>query len=341
MSKIFLTDTCLRDGSHSVSHKYTPDDIIKVAGALDAAGIDMIEIGHGDGLTGSTQNYGFSDYSDYELIEAAASVVKKAKLAVLLVPGIGTVEDLENAKKAGINSVRIATHCTEADVAEQHIMAAKEMGLFTVGFLMMAHLTSVDRLVEEALKMESYGADVVYVTDSAGAMLPRDVTEKITALKKNLKIPIGHHSHNNLGVAVTNSLAAIEAGATFIDGSLSGLGAGAGNTPTETLIAVLNRMNIEHNADLYKAIDASNNALIPVLENKGIQTHTNLDALIIGYAGVYSSFMLHAKRAAKRFNVDVRDVLMELGKRKAVGGQEDWIIEVANELSKNVDMHNK
>lgn len=333
MSKIFITDTSLRDGSHSVSHRFTPEDVMKVAGALDKAGIDIIEVGHGDGLTGSTINYGFGAYSDYDLIKAAASVITNAKLAVLLVPGIGTVEDMEKAKECGITAVRIATHCTEADVAEQHIIAAKEMGLFTVGFLMMAHLTDVDRLVEEALKMESYGADVVYVTDSAGAMLPKDVTEKVTALKRNLKVPIGHHSHNNLGVAIANSLAAIEAGATYIDGSLSGLGAGAGNTSTETLIAVLNRMNIEHHVDLYKAMDASSKALIPVLEAKGLHPQVNQDAMIMGYAGVYSSFMLHARRAAERFGVDIRDVLMELGKRKAVGGQEDWIIEVAHELS--------
>lgn len=333
MSKIFLTDTTLRDGSHTVSHQFTPEDIMKIAGALDEAGVDIIELGHGDGLTGSTINYGFSKYNDYDLIKAAASVIKNAKLAVLLLPGIGTIEDLEKAKESGANAVRIATHCTEADVAEQHIRAAKEMGLFTVGFLMMAHLTSVDRLVEEALKMESYGADVVYATDSAGAMLPKDVTEKISALKNALKVPIGHHSHNNLGVAIANSLAAIEAGATYIDGSLSGLGAGAGNTSTETLVAALNRSNIEHNADLYKTMDASTNALIPALESKGLNPQTNLDALMIGYSGVYSSFMLHARRASTRFGVDVRDILMELGRRKAVGGQEDWIIEVAHEMS--------
>ncbi len=334
MPKIFVTDTSLRDGSHSVSHRFTPEDVVKVAGALDKAGIDIVEVGHGDGLTGSTINYGFGEYSDYELIKAAASVIKNARLAVLLVPGIGTVEDLEKAKECGITAVRIATHCTEADVAEQHIMAAKEMGLYTVGFLMMAHLTDVDRLAEEALKMESYGADVVYVTDSAGAMLPKDVTEKVSALKRKLKVPIGHHSHNNLGVAIANSLAAIEAGATFIDGSLSGLGAGAGNTPTETLIAVLNRMNIEHNADLYKVMDAGSEALLPVLKAKGLHSQFNQDAMIMGYAGVYSSFMLHARRAAERFGVDIRDILMELGRRKAVGGQEDWIIEVAYELAR-------
>ena len=334
MSKIYLTDTTLRDGSHTVSHQFTPEDIMKVAYALDQAGIDIIELGHGDGLTGSTINYGFAKHDDYSLIKAAASVITNAKLAVLLIPGIGTVEDLEKAKHCGATAVRIATHCTEADISEQHIRAAKDMGLFTVGFLMMAHLTDVDKLVEEALKMESYGADVVYATDSAGAMLPKDVTEKISALKRSLKVPIGHHSHNNLGVAIANSLAAIEAGATYIDGSLSGLGAGAGNTSTDTLVAVLNRLNLEHNADLYKTMDASSKVLLPILKNKGVNPQINLDAMMVGYSGVYSSFLLHAKRAAERFNVDVRDVLVELGKRKAVGGQEDWIIEVAYEISR-------
>jgi len=190
-------------------------------------------------------------------------------------------------------------------------------------------------LTEEALKMESYGADAVYVTDSAGAMLPKDVSEKISSLKRNLKVPIGHHAHNNLGLAVANSLMAIDAGATYIDGSLSGLGAGAGNTPTEMLIAVLNRMGYEHGGDLYKAIDASKDVLIPILKSKGINsTQSNLDTLILGYAGVYSSFLLHARRAAKRFGVDVRDILLEAGRRKAVGGQEDWMIEIAHELAK-------
>ena len=333
MSKIFLTDTTLRDGSHTVSHQYTPEDIKKVVKALDDAGIDMIELGHGDGLIGSSINYGFGRYDDYSLISAAASVIKNAKLAVLLLPGIGTVEALEKAKECGATAVRVATHVTEADVAEQHIKAAKEMGLFTVGFLMMAHMADASRVLEEALKMESYGADVVYVTDSGGAMLPSDVTEKIALLKSNLKIPIGHHSHNNLGVSIANSLAAIDAGATYIDGSLSGLGAGAGNTAIETLVAVLNRMDIEHNVDLYKVMDASTKGLIPILDNYGLRPQNNLDAMMIGYSGVYSSFLLHAKRASERFNVDVRDILMELGRRGAVGGQEDWIIEVAYELS--------
>lgn len=334
MPKIFVTDTTLRDGSHTVSHKFSPDDVKKIASSLDAAGIDIIEVGHGDGLTGSTINYGFSPYNDFDIVKAASSVVKNSKLAVLLIPGIGTVEDLERAQDCGANAVRVATHVTEADVGAQHIKAAKKMGLFTVGFLMMSHMASVERVLEEAKKFESYGADVVYCTDSAGAMLPIDVKEKISTLVQNLSIPVGHHSHNNLGLAIGNSLAAIEAGATYIDGSLSGLGAGSGNTATDTLVAVMKKMNYDVNADLFKTMDASTKSLIPVLEAKGIKTNTNLDAMILGYAGCYSSFLLHSRRAAERFNVDVRDIIIELGNRKAVGGQEDWIIEVASDLSK-------
>lgn len=333
MSKIFLTDTTLRDGSHTVSHQFSPEDVYQVAKALDQAGIDFIEVGHGDGLTGSTINYGFSPYSDFDIIKAAAQAIEKARLTVLLIPGIGTVKDLEAAYKLGAKAVRVATHVTEADISMQHIKAAKEMGLYTIGFLMMSHMADVERIKEEALKMESYGAQAVYVTDSGGAMLPGDVQQKITALKDILKVPIGHHAHNNLGLAVSNSLTAIESGATFIDGSLSGLGAGAGNTSTEMLIAVFNKMGLEHGAELYKAMDASERVLKPILEAKGLKPNMNHDAMMIGYAGVYSSFMLHAKRAGERFGVDVRDILMELGRRRAVGGQEDWIIEVARDLS--------
>ena len=334
MEKIKVVDTTLRDGSHTVSHQWSIEDVKKVATALDGAGISMIEVGHGDGLTGSTINYGFSKYTDFELVKAVASVVKNAKVTVLLIPGIGTVEDLKKIKEAGATAVRVATHVTEADVSAQHIKAAKEMGFFTVGFLMMAHMADVETIVEEAKKMESYGADVVYCTDSAGAMLPMNVTEKIGALKKNLNIPVGFHSHNNLGLAIGNCVAAINAGATYIDGSLSGLGAGAGNTSTDTLVALLNKMECKHNCDLYKTMDASSEALKPVIEAHGLTLNITHDSLMLGYAGVYSSFMLHAKRAAKRFGVDYRDIIIECGKKKAVGGQEDWIVEIASKLAK-------
>lgn len=333
MIKINVVDTTLRDGSHTVSHKWSADEIKRIAGALDDAGISFIEVGHGDGLTGSTINYGFSNYTDFELVEAAASVVKNAKVTVLLIPGIGTVEDLEKIKEAGATAVRVATHVTEADVSAQHIKAAKSMGFFTVGFLMMAHMADVDTFVSEAKKMESYGTDVIYCTDSAGAMLPMDVTEKIGALKKNLNVPIGFHSHNNLGLAIGNCVAAINAGATYIDGSLSGLGAGAGNTSTDTLVALLNKMGCYHSCDLYKTMDASSETLKPIIEAHGLKLNLIHDSMMLGYAGVYSSFMLHAKRAATRFNVDYRDIIIECGKRKAVGGQEDWIIEIASKIA--------
>lgn len=333
MSKVFITDTTLRDGSHSVRHNFDLDDIKSICKGLDEAKVDIIEVGHGDGLTGSTCNYGFSKYTDFEMLKAASSVIKNAKLATLLLPGIGTVEDLKKAKDCGVKVVRIATHVTEADIAQQHITEAKKMGFFVVGFLMMAHRANVDRVLEEAKKMESYGADVVYATDSAGAMLPNDVKEKISTLVRELKIPIGFHSHNNLGLAIGNSLAAIEAGATYIDGSLGGLGAGAGNTPTEMLVAVLNKMNIEHDMDLFKTLDVSSRILNPIVRKYGVELSNLEDSMMLGYAGVYSSFMLHAKRAATRFNVDYRDIILELGNREAVGGQEDWIVEIAEQLA--------
>lgn len=334
MRKVVITDTTLRDGSHSVGHQFTLDEMKSVAKALEEAGADIIELGHGDGLTGSCINYGFGLHDDFEYVKAVASVLTKSKLAVLLIPGIGTIEHLRKAKKLGAEVVRVATHVTEADVSEQHIKAAKNMGMFTIGFLMMSHMASKETILQEAKKMESYGADVVYMTDSSGAMLPDEVYENIKYLKENLHIPIGHHSHNNLGMAVANSLSAYKAGADYLDGSLIGLGAGAGNCPTEMMVAVLEKSKIDNNVDLYKIIDAGDKILQPIIVNKGRELpRFNSDSLMVGYAGVYSSFMLHAKRASERFGVDTRDILVELGKRKAVGGQEDWIIEVAYNLA--------
>ena len=333
MSRIKLTDTTMRDGSHTVSHQFSIDEVKALTKALDSAGVDIIEVGHGDGLTGSTINYGFSIHSDEAFVEAASSVAKNADIAVLLIPGIGTVEDLKRVKSAGAKIVRVATHVTEADISAQHIQAAKKMGFFTVGFLMMAHMASVERITEEARKMESYGADVVYCTDSAGAMLPGDVREKINALRSSLKIPVGFHSHNNLGVAIGNSIAAIEMGADYIDASLCGMGAGAGNTATETLVSVLNKLGRPHNCDLYKIIDAGVEVLQPILKKHNTNIPLIHDSLLLGYAGVYSSFMLHAHKAAKRFGVDYRDIIVEAGRRQVVGGQEDWLVEIASILS--------
>ncbi len=335
MSKVYITDTSLRDGSHSVSHQYTSADVAKVAAALDDAGVDIIEVNHGDGLGGASLTYGFSLENELDLIQAAARVVKKAKIAVLLVPGIATLDLLEEAQRRGASVVRVATHVTEADVSEEYIKAAKKMGMFVVGFLMMAHMADTAKLVEQALIMESYGADVVYATDSAGALLPDQVGERVAALKAALKIPVGHHAHDNLGCAVANSLAAVKAGATYIDGSLGGMGAGAGNAATEMLVGALKKSGADVAADLFKTMDAAEKVLLPLVAAKGkpLPRHDS-NSLIMGYAGVYSSFMLHAKKGAERFGVDVRDVLIELGKRKAVGGQEDWIIQVAYDLAK-------
>lgn len=333
MAKVTVVDTSLRDGSHSVAHQFSTDDVRRIAKGLEDAGVDIIEVGHGDGLTGSTINYGYSKCSDFDLVQAASSVLTNAKVAVLLIPGIGTVEDLEQIRDAGCSVVRVATHVTEADISAQHIEASKKMGFLTVGFLMMSHMASVERVVEEAKKMESYGADLVYVTDSGGAMLNSDVVEKIGAVKEAVSIPVGHHAHHNLGLAVSNSIAAIRAGATYIDGSLGGLGAGAGNTPTEMLAAVMAKEKIESNLNLYKLLDVTEQELVPVLSEYGVHLPINHDALMIGYAGVYSSFMLHARRAAERFNVDVRDILIELGRIGAIGGQEDRIIDVAAGLA--------
>lgn len=335
MAKIRITDTTLRDGSHTVAHQFSREDVASITQALDLSGVDIIEVGHGDDLTGSTCNYGFSRISDLEMVEIAVNTAKRAQIAVLLIPGIGTMPDLEKVHQRGAQIVRVATHVTEADISAQHIIESKQMGFFVVGFLMMAHRAPVERVVAEALKMESYGADVVYVTDSAGAMLPQDVREKVSALRQQLQAPIGFHSHNNLGLAIGNSLAAIEAGATYIDGSLGGLGAGAGNTATETLIAVLRRKGEEIDGDLYKAIDSSSQVLRPILAQHGLNLPDLQDPLMLGYSGVYSSFMLHARRAANRFGVDYRDIILEAGRREAVGGQEDWLYEIAESISKS------
>lgn len=331
MKKIRLFDTTLRDGMHAVSHQFSAEDMAEIAKSLDEAGIDVIEIGHGDGLGGSSYNYGFSKETDLEYIKAVAPVLKNAKLDVLLLPGIGTRHELEQAAKYGANVARIATHVTEADIGEQHIKISKELGMEAVGFLMMVHMVDKEKVVEQAKFFESYGADAVYVTDSSGALTPEGVYERVKAVTDAVTIPVGHHSHNNLGLSIANSLAAIDAGATYIDCTCKGLGAAAGNTQTEVLVAVLKKLNYEVNTDLYKIMDAAEDIVAPKMVR---QPAINRESLTIGYAGVYGSFLLHSLRAAEKFNVDARDVLVELGKRKTVGGQEDMIIDVAYELSK-------
>ncbi|MBS4208318.1 4-hydroxy-2-oxovalerate aldolase [Bacillus sp. FJAT-50079] len=328
---VYITEVALRDGSHAISHQFTVDQVVSIAKGLDEANVPYIEVSHGDGLGGSSLQYGLSLTNELELIEAAASVVKQAKIAVLLLPGIGTMPELKEAARLGAKMARIATHVTEADVSRQHIALAKELGLETVGFLMMSHMAPPEKLVEQAKLMESYGADTVYVVDSAGALLPHEVKERIRALRDNLGIHVGFHAHNNLSLAMANTLAAIEEGATRIDGSVRCLGAGAGNTQTEVAVAVLDKLNIRTGIDVFKMMDVAEELVAPILEKPQEITR---DGLVLGYAGVYSSFILHAQRAARMFDIDSRTILIEVGKRNAVGGQEDMIMDVAAELSR-------
>lgn len=329
--KIKLHDNALRDGMHTVRHQFSVDEMVALATALDDAKVDLLEVTHGDGLGGASVNYGFSKATDEEYLRAVVPEMKHSAISALLLPGIGTVKHLEMAHDCGIKTIRVATHCTEADVSEQHITHARKLGLDTVGFLMMAHMVSGDKLLQQARLMVSYGANCIYVTDSAGYLLPEAVTERVGALREGLSddIEIGFHGHHNLAMGVANSVAAVEAGARRIDGSVAGLGAGAGNTPLEVFAAVCDRLGIETGVDLDKLIDAAEDVAIPMMEQP---TRIDRDSLILGYAGVYSSFLLHAKRAETKHGVAARDILVELGRRKTVGGQEDMIEDVALDI---------
>lgn len=312
-------------------HQFTREQVRNVAQALDKAGIPVLEVTHGDGLAGSSIQYGFSRTDEMDLIEEARGAVTNAKIAALLLPGIGTRKELKDAIARGIQVVRIATQCTEADISQQHFGMAKEMGLEAVGFLMMSHMRPPEFLAEQALLMESYGADCVYVVDSAGALLPDGAAARVRALKAALKIQVGFHAHNNLGVAIGNTLAAVEVGADQTDGCLRGLGAGAGNAATELIAATLDRLGFEHEWDVFALLDAAEFVVAPMMP---FQPIPDRDSIAIGYAGVYSTFLLHAKRLGKQYNVDPLEILVELGRRKAVAGQEDWILDVTLELAK-------
>lgn len=329
--RAMLVDTTMRDGSHAVRHSYGKEQVAKIAAGLDRCGVELIELAHGDGLSGSSYTYGFSATDELELLKAASAHIDRAKLTVLLLPGIATIADLKRAKESGATAVRVATHVTEADVSAEHIHAAKDMGMMAVGFLMMVHMAPVERIVEEAQKMESYGADYINIADSAGYLMPEDVAARVGALTRALKIPVGFHAHNNLGLAIANSLAAVEAGASYLDGTLRGLGAGAGNAQIEVLAAVLDRKGVETGTDFYGLMDLAGEAVDPIMRRP--QTIDD-GSLMMGYAGVYSSFLLHVYDAAEKYGLDARDILVELGRRGMVGGQEDMIIDVAYQLSK-------
>lgn len=331
--KVTIHDMSLRDGMHSIRHQFTLEQAKAISTALDDAGVPMLEVTHGDGLGGSSLNYGFGLHSDEEWLDAVVPNMKNAKVSALLLPGIGIIDNLTSAVEHGISCVRVATHCTEADCAQQHIKKAKALGLDTVGFLMMSHMVDAKRIVEEARKMVSYGANCIYATDSAGHLLPDGVTDRIGALKKEFgdEIEIGFHGHHNLAMGVANSLAAIQAGANRIDASLAGFGAGAGNTPLEVLVAVLNMMGVESGINLNKVEDAAEDIALPIM---GKPTRISRESLTLGYAGVYSSFLLFAKRAEAKYGIDARAILVELGKRGTVGGQEDMIEDLALDMAK-------
>ncbi len=331
--RVTLHDMTLRDGMHPKRHQMTLEQMTTIAQGLDAAGMPLIEVTHGDGLGGSSVNYGFPAHSDEAYLSVVIPLMKQAKVSALLLPGIGTVDDLRMAHGLGVHTLRVATHCTEADVSEQHIALSRKLGMDTVGFLMMSHMNSAEGLVTQARLMESYGANCIYITDSAGYMLPEEVKAKMGAVRDalNPETELGFHGHHNLAMGVANSIAAIEIGASRIDAAAAGLGAGAGNTPMEVLVAVCDRMGIHTGVDVFGIQDVAEDLVVPIMD---FPIRIDRDALTLGYAGVYGSFLLFAKRAGEKYGISAREILVEMGRRGCVGGQEDMIEDTALTLLK-------
>ena len=331
--QVLLHDMCLRDGMHAKREQISTEEMVRVATALDDAGVPIIQVTHGAGCGGNSLQHGFAMHSNEEYWTAVVPRMKQAIVSCLLIPGLGTMKELHSAHDHGVRSVHVATHCTEADTSPQHIAYARKLGMDTTGFLMMAHLNHPKGLAEQGKLMESYGAQTVYITDSAGYMLPRDVTDRVSALRDVLKpeTEIGFHGHHNLGMGIANSVAAVEAGATRIDASVGGLGAGAGNTPLEVFVAVCDRMGIATGCDLFKLMDTMQDVIFPMMDHI---VRVDRASLTLGYAGVYSTFLLHAERASRKHGVPTRDILVELGRKKMIGGQEDMIEDTALTMAK-------